>query len=565
LADAGRYLTAQVGGINSMGFSLAGTLNSTVVQAQLPANTVAPTVSGAAAVGSVWTVDTGTWTGAPPPDITIYWLRCNQPITVAYTVVPTGCSVIPNARSASYTSTSADAGRYLTAQVGGINGVGFSLAGALNSTAIPGPVSPFPANTVPPSVTGAAPVGSTWTVNTGTWTGTPTPTITIYWLRCDQAVTTPYTVVPAGCSVIQGARSATYVSTSADAGRYLTAQVGGINSLGFSLAGTVNTLATAGSSPFPANTVPPTVSGSPALGSTWSVDIGTWTGSPTPAITIYWLRCLAPITTPYTVVPSGCTVIEGARSATYVSKTADAGRYLTAQVGGINSLGFSLAGALNSTAVQGAQLPANTVPPTVTGAALAGSVWTVDTGTWTGSPAPDITIYWLRCNQPVVSAYTVVPNGCAVIPGARASIYQSTASDIGTYLTAQVGGINAVGFSLAGTLNSVMTVGAAPVSVTPVTVSGNPWLASILTVDPGTWTGAPAPTFFIEWMRCSQPATAPYDTPRSDCYAIDGAHGTTYQLTALDGYFFISAQVTATNSSGSALAGSVSTSAIIVP
>jgi hypothetical protein len=33
-------------------------------------------------------------------------------------------------------STAADAGNYLTAQVGGINPAGFALAGAVNSTAI---------------------------------------------------------------------------------------------------------------------------------------------------------------------------------------------------------------------------------------------------------------------------------------------------------------------------------------------------------------------------------------------------------------------------------------------
>jgi hypothetical protein len=101
----------------------------------------------------------------------------------------------------------------------------------------------MPANTVAPTVSGAAAIGSTWTVDTGTWTGSPTPTIVVYWLRCDQPVTSPYTTVPAGCTAISGANNLTYVSTAGDSGRYLTAQVGGVNSLGFALAGAVNTVA----------------------------------------------------------------------------------------------------------------------------------------------------------------------------------------------------------------------------------------------------------------------------------------------------------------------------------
>jgi hypothetical protein len=198
-------------------------------------------VSGAAPNGSTWTVDVGTWTGTPAPTTAIFWLRCNQPVTVTYTGVPSGCTAISGARSATYVSTQADAGKYLTAQVAGGNSVGFALAGAVNTLAT---LSASPANTVAPTVSGAAPVGSTWTVDVGTWTGTPAPTMAIYWLRCNQPVSATYTAVPPGCVAISGARSETYVSTLADAGKYLTAQVAGINPLGFALAGAVNTLAT---------------------------------------------------------------------------------------------------------------------------------------------------------------------------------------------------------------------------------------------------------------------------------------------------------------------------------
>jgi hypothetical protein len=111
-------------------------VSTTAIQGQVPVNTVAPTVSGSATVGSTWTVNTGTWTGAPAPTIGIFWLRCTQPITTTFTSVPAGCTAISGANATTYASTSADLGKYLTAQLAGSNVLGFALAGAISTTAI---------------------------------------------------------------------------------------------------------------------------------------------------------------------------------------------------------------------------------------------------------------------------------------------------------------------------------------------------------------------------------------------------------------------------------------------
>jgi hypothetical protein len=553
--DVGSYLTAQVAGTNALGFALGGAVST--IPVGYPYNASAPTVSGSPAVGSTWTRDVGSWTGTPAPTTVTYWLRCTEPVTVTYTTVPPGCAAIPGANGASYVSTLQDVGKYLTAQLAGSNSLGFSLAGAVNTTAVQ---SAMPANTVKPSVSGGASVGSTWTVNPGTWTGAPAPTIGIYWLRCAQPVTA-FTTVPTGCTAISGANAASYVATSEDAGKFLTAQVAGTNALGFALAGAPNAVAIP--SAVPTNTTVPTVAGLSTVGSTWTVNTGAWSGSPVPTIGIYWLRCGQPVSV-FTTVPSGCTAISGANATTYVATSADAGKYLTAQLAGSNALGFALAGAANSVAIQAA-IPANTVAPTVSGAADIGSTWTVNTGTWTGSPAPTIGIYWLRCAQPITAMYTTVPAGCSAIPGANATTYRSTELDLGKYLTAQLAGSNPSGFALAGATNTTAVKAVFPANTVAPTVSGGSTVGSTWTVDTGAWTGTPAPTIGIYWLRCTQPIAAVFTTVPAGCTAISGANAASYVSTSQDVGKYLTAQLAGTNAAGFALAGAVSTTAVKVP
>jgi hypothetical protein len=518
-----------------------------------PANTVAPTVSGSTTVGSTWTVNTGTWTGTPAPTFSIYWLRCNQAIASAFTTVPAGCSAISGANATTYVATVADAGKYVTAQLAGINPSGFGLAGAASTTPIQ---SASPVNTVAPTVSGSPTIGSTWTVSTGTWTGTPAPTFAIYWLRCNQAITSGFTTVPAGCSAISGANASTYVVTAADAGKYLTVQVAGSNPSGFALAGALNSTSIVAA--VPVNTVLPSVSGSPSVGSTWSASTGTWTGTPAPTFGIYWLRCTHSITAGFTTVPAGCTAISGATGSSYVVMAADAGKYLTVQIAGSNTLGFALAGAVNSTAIVAAT-PVNTVLPSVSGATTVGSTWTANTGTWTGTPAPTFGIYWLRCTSPISAGFTTVPAGCSAISGANASTYVVVAADAGKYLTVQVAGSNTLGFALAGAVNTTAIVSAAPVNTVAPTVSGAAPIGSTWTVTTGTWTGTPAPTFGIYWLRCASPIGSSFTTVPAGCSAISGANGTTYVSTAADIGKYLTAQLAGSNSSGFALAGAAST------
>lgn len=81
------------------------------------------------------------------------------------------------------------------------------------------PVPPnAPVNTVAPSITGTAQVGQTLTGATGTWTGTPAPTLTRQWLANDVAIV--------------GATGATYVPVVGDVGKTIKLRVTGTNTSG---------------------------------------------------------------------------------------------------------------------------------------------------------------------------------------------------------------------------------------------------------------------------------------------------------------------------------------------
>ena len=456
-ADVGKHLTVQVAGNSPRGFALAGALSVGPVEVDAPKNVTPPVVSGTPQAGSTLTLDVGTWSGSPAPTIAIYWLRCGAVQSSVFTTVPPGCVAIAGAHSTTYTAGVQDIGKHLTAQVAGNSTLGFALAGAISTAAVAPPPSAAPANLTPPTVTGTAEVGAVWTVDVGTWSGSPAPTTVVYWLRCNQPQNAVFTTVPAGCTPIPGSTGATHTIADADAGKYITAQVAGNSVLGFALAGAISTtVIPAPASTAPANLTSPTVSGSATVGSTWTVDPGTWSGSPAPTLALYWLRCTQPQTAVYTTVPTGCEPIPGARSTSYVATASDAGRYLTVQVAGNAPTGFALAGAISTQQIVHASPapPANVTPPTVSGNPVVGATWTVDTGTWSGVPAPTILVFWLRCTQPQSAVYTTVPAGCTPIPGATSTSYVAVASDAGKYLTAQVAGNAPAAFALAGAIST---------------------------------------------------------------------------------------------------------------
>lgn len=186
-------------------------------------------------------------------------------------------------------------------------GVARPVGGACDSGAFEG--TPPPVNTALPSVAGTAAAGQALTCSPGSWSGAPT--FAFRWLRDGAAVS--------------GATSTSYSLVAADLGTAVQCQVTATN-----VAGEAVATSAAVSPPLvvlPANTVRPSIAGTLRTGRTATCATGTWTGTPTFAVS--WLR-------------TGI-AISGAAGPAYLLRPADAGRAIQCRITATGSGGAVIA------------------------------------------------------------------------------------------------------------------------------------------------------------------------------------------------------------------------------
>jgi hypothetical protein len=304
-ADAGATVKALVWAMNGFSHGAAWTASSATVGAgSIPANTVAPSLSGTATVGQTLTIANGTWTNSPT-SYQYAWQRCS----------PT-CAAISGAYGSTYTLASADAGATIKALVWALNASGHGAAWTPLTATVGS--SSVPTNTVAPSISGTASVGQTLTLANGSWTGSPT-SYQYTWFRCTSS-----------CVSINGAWNATYALVTADAGTTLKVLVWAVNGAGHGAAWTAATGTVAAGS-VPSNTALPVIAGTTHVGQTLSVTTGTWTNAPT-GYQYTWFRC-----------NPTCTAITGAWSSTYALTLADSGATIKVLVWALNAAGHGAA------------------------------------------------------------------------------------------------------------------------------------------------------------------------------------------------------------------------------
>lgn len=287
----------------------------------------------------------------------------------------------------------------------------------------------------------------------------------------------------------------------------------------------------------PANTSPPTISGTAQQGQTLTATSGSWSGTTPLAYTYQWQRCNS--------AGSSCAAIGGATSSTQALVAADVGSTMRVLVTATNTAGSAQGTSAATAVVTALTPPANTAAPQLSGTVRLGQTLTVSTGSWSGSPAPTYGYQWQRCDAG--------GGNCASIAGATAQTYAVVAADVGGHLLAVVTATNSAG-SASQASSQTGSVTSLPAATAPPTVSGTPLVGQTLTAAPGTWSGTPTPTLAYQWQSC--------DSTGSNCLAIPGATRPDYVLVASDASRRLSVIVAATNSEGSASAISARTAAI---
>jgi hypothetical protein len=130
-ADVGSTLVVVVTATNADGSTSANSKPSAVVSANiLPANTVAPAVTGTAEVGSPLTTTAGTWTGGPATKV--QWQRCDK--------AGKSCSAIEGATGTLYGVLQTDIGSTLVSTVTATNDIGVTSASSA-ATAVVAPLN----------------------------------------------------------------------------------------------------------------------------------------------------------------------------------------------------------------------------------------------------------------------------------------------------------------------------------------------------------------------------------------------------------------------------------------
>ena len=191
-----------------------------------------------------------------------------------------------------------------------------------------------PSNTSLPSVSGAARDGSTLSASHGGWSGSPTD-YAYQWQRCDSQ--------GGNCAAITGANSNRYTLTTAEVGHDVRVVVTATNKDGTGTATSRPTNSVQATGSAPANTAPPTISGTPKENETLSINRGSWNGNPSPTFTYQWQRCDA--------TGGACADIAGATGTTYKATTGDVGSTLRVKVNATNSRGSTLATAAETSLI----------------------------------------------------------------------------------------------------------------------------------------------------------------------------------------------------------------------
>lgn len=199
------------------------------VEPVVPTVKTAPVLNGKIALNEILVVDNGTWTADWPLTYSYRWFRCDSAVTPAIKLAEAkGCIEIPAQIAKWHMVTEADLDKHIVVEVTASDGAnsGVYVTGSISAAA----VKPLELKlTKKTKVSGVAKVGKALVASTPIWSADLKPTtVKFRWYRCSTSVKSASTV-PAKCVAIPKAVSSKYRLTKADAGKYVTIMVTGVN------------------------------------------------------------------------------------------------------------------------------------------------------------------------------------------------------------------------------------------------------------------------------------------------------------------------------------------------
>ncbi len=201
--------------------------------------------------------------------------------------------------------------------------------------------------------------------------------------------------------------------------------------------------------------------------------------------------------------------------------------------------------------------PSNSSAPSTPASSKLGAALVADGGTWSGSPS--LAYSWHRCTAAGLATASI-PVDCSAIAGQTSATYTPVLKDLQKRLRVKVVATNAGGGIF---MYSAATdpVAQEPVNSKAAAVTGTSKVGSTLTASGGTWSATPSATLAYRWVRCTSAGVAAATLPGT-CALIDDATLQSYVLSADNVNKYLRVRVTATNSAGSAVSFSKTTSLV---
>ncbi len=503
--DLGAEIQVIVTATNAYGSASAVSAPTAAVGSGAPVASGQPVVSGSPDQGQVLSA-VSTWT----PAGTAYTYRWQSS-----TDGGTTWSDIAGATGATYQVQPGELSARIRVVIAASNSYG-------SGSATSAPVGPItadaPISTTAPTVTGGTQRTDTLTATAGAWSGSAI-TYSFQWQRSPDGTT---------WTNIDNANQPTYALQSADEGDTVRVLVTATNASG---AASVPSPATQMIAAYPpANTAPPTMSGSAVRGTLLNATPGTWTG-PDNQYGYQWQRDSG----------EGYVDIAGATAGRYTLGVADEGATVRVVVSATNPDATIAVPSAATGPVAGAP-PVNTGPPTISGTAQRGYTLSAGVGAWNGVDNA-YSYQW----QDSTDGATWTS-----IAGATGSTYTLAPADVGTQLRVLISATNEDGTGSAPSASTGWIAAAPPVNTVGPTISGTAQRGITLTSVPGTWSGV-ANAYALQWQHSADGST---------WTNIAGATGNSYTLAVADEGDQVRLLVTASNPDGSVSAASPPTSPV---